>query len=107
MGWIVLLILVVCFFSFPTLRCAVLHPVALVRYGVKDLIQYIKYERWNECKTGELVAYVGNLQKSFKAGDMLSEDEILALRRNEQQANMDGVVKPSRRWRRNQKKLRK
>ena len=59
MGWIVLLILVVCFFSFPTLRCAVLHPVALVRYGVKDLIQYIKYERWNECKTGELVAYVG------------------------------------------------
>lgn len=53
------------------------------------------------------LACVGNLQKSFKAGDMLSEDEILALRRNEQQANMDGVVKPSRRWRRNQKKLRK
>ena len=55
----------------------------------------------------DTLACVGNLQKSFKEGDMLSEDEILSLRRNEQQANMDGVVKPSRAWRRNQKKLRK
>ena len=53
------------------------------------------------------LACVGNLQKSFKEGDMLSEEEILSLRRNEQQANMDGVVKPSRKWRRSQKKLRK
>ena len=53
------------------------------------------------------LACVGNLQKSFKEGDMLSEEEILSLRRNDQQANMDGVVKPSRAWRRNQKKLRK
>ena len=53
------------------------------------------------------LACVGNLQKSFKEGDMLSEEEILSLRRNDQQANMDGVVKPSRAWRRKQKKLRK
>ena len=53
------------------------------------------------------LACVGNLQKSFKEGDMLSEEEILSLRRNDQQANMDGVVKPSRAWRKNQKKLRK
>ena len=38
---------------------------------------------------------------------MLSEEEILSLRRNDQQANMDGVVKPSHAWRKNQKKLRK
>lgn len=53
----------------------------------------------------DTLACVGNLQKSFKEGDMLSEEEILSLRRNEQQANMDGVVKPSRKWRRNQKKM--
>lgn len=53
----------------------------------------------------DTLACVGNLQKSFKGGDMLSEEEILSLRRNEQQANMDGVVKPSRKWRRNQKKM--
>ena len=53
------------------------------------------------------LACVGNLQKSFREGDMMSEEEILSLRRNEQQANMDGVVKPSRKWRRSQRKLRK
>ena len=53
----------------------------------------------------DTLACVGNLQKSFKEGDMLSEEEILSLRRNEQQANMDGVVKPSRKLRRNQKKM--
>lgn len=51
------------------------------------------------------LACVGNLQKSFKAGDMMSEEEILALRRNEQQPNMEGVVKPSRKWRRSQRKM--
>lgn len=45
------------------------------------------------------LACVGNLQKSFKEGDMMSEDEILALRRNDQMVGMDGVAKPSRRWR--------
>jgi len=45
------------------------------------------------------LACVGNLQKSFKAGDMMSEDEILALRRNDQMVGMDGVANPSRRWR--------
>lgn len=300
MTFIIMVIVALCLFSFPTLRCAVFHPIKLVRYGVVDLYQYIKYQRWNECSTGELVAYVGlfgkgktlsavhkvvsmyeqydgkavwdkerqmwveqrvkvlsnvalsipyddfvslqqvvycaekngqydkehdtltvtlvlgdefsvqmnsrnfksnidplflntlltcrhyhismfytaqrfghvdallrqvtscvvdcdklwrfqrqnlydawemenatntqlltpltrrcwfvtnkdyaaydtlacvgNLQKSFKEGDMLSEEEILSLRRNEQQANMDGVVKPSRKWRRSQRKMRK
>ena len=51
------------------------------------------------------LACVGNPQKSFKAGDMMSEEEILALRRNEQQTNMEGVVKPSRKWRRSQKRM--
>lgn len=55
----------------------------------------------------DTLACVGNLQKSFKEGDMLTEEEILSLRRNEQQANMDGVVKPSRKWRRAQKKIHK
>ena len=57
-----LLILIVVGFVliyFPTLRCAVFHPVSLVRYGVSDLIRYIRFHRWNECNTGELVAYVG------------------------------------------------
>ena len=43
----------------PTLRCAVLHPVKTVGYGAVDLYRHIRYQRWNECQTGELVAYVG------------------------------------------------
>lgn len=49
------------------------------------------------------LACVGNLKKSMKEGDMMSEEEILALQQN-QQANMDGVVKPSKRWSRARKK---
>ncbi len=55
----------------------------------------------------DTLACVGNLQKSFAAGDMLTEDEILALRRNEQTPSMEGVVKPSRKWRKSQKKIHK
>lgn len=59
MTLLVLILAAVVLVWFPTLRCAVFHPVYLVRYGISDLIRYIKFERWNECKTGELVAYVG------------------------------------------------
>lgn len=52
------------------------------------------------------LACVGNLVKSMKEGDMMSEAEILALQQNTQQANMDGVAKPSRKWQRRQKKER-
>lgn len=59
MALLFLILAAVLLVSFPTLRCAVFHPVHLVRYGISNLIRYIKFERWNECKTGELVAYVG------------------------------------------------
>ena len=51
------------------------------------------------------LACVGNLKKSMKEGDMMSEEEILKLQQNSQQTNMDGVSKPSRRWLRNRKKV--
>ena len=46
----------------------------------------------------DTLACVGNLKKAMKAGDMMSEEEILKLQQNTQQSNMDGVSKPSRRW---------
>ena len=53
------------------------------------------------------LACVGNLKKSMKEGDMMSEEEILKLQQNPQQVNMDGVEKPSKRWQRRQKQIRK
>ncbi len=48
------------------------------------------------------LACVGNLKKSMQEGDMMSEEEILALQQN-QPTNMDGVSKPSKRWARARK----
>lgn len=55
----------------------------------------------------DTLACVGNLKKDMQEGAMLSEAEILALQMNQQQANMDGVSRPSRKWLRGRKKLRK
>lgn len=59
------------------------------------------YEAYNT------LACVGNLKKSMKAGDMMSEEEILKLQQNTQQANMEGIAKPSRHWLKARKKQNK
>lgn len=56
------------------------------------------YEAYNT------LACVGNLKKSMKEGDMMTEEEILKLQQNTQQANMEGVAHPSRRWMKRRKK---
>ena len=53
------------------------------------------------------LACVGNLKKSMREGDMMSEEEILKLQQNTQQVDMDGVARPSRRWLRRRKMERK
>ena len=52
----------------------------------------------------DTLACVGNLKKAMKAGDMMSEEEILKLQQNTQQVNMDTVNKPSKRWMRLRRK---
>ena len=43
----------------PVARCAVLHPVKTVVYGARDAVDYFRQKRYNLCRTGELLAYVG------------------------------------------------
>ncbi len=52
----------------------------------------------------DTLACVGNLKKSFESGDMLSEEEIIALQCNNG-ANMDIVSKPSKKYKRNKKRI--
>ena len=40
----------------------------------------------------------------MRAGDMMSEEEILKLQQNTQQTNMEGVNRPSKRWLKRRKK---
>ena len=54
----------------------------------------------------DTLACVDNLKKSCKDGDMMSEAEILALQQNNP-SDMDAVIKPSRKYVRNQRKMRK
>lgn len=51
----------------------------------------------------DTLACVGNLKKSVESGDMMTEDEILALQCNNG-ANMDIVSNPSRKYKRRRKK---
>jgi len=46
----------------------------------------------------DTLACVGNLKHAMKAGDMMSEEEILKLQQNTQDPNMEGIMKPSKRW---------
>lgn len=62
---------------------------------------FVKDKDYNAYNT---LACVGNLKKSMQVGDMMTEEEILALQQNTQQSDMDGVSRPSRRWIRNQKR---
>lgn len=45
----------------------------------------------------DTLACVGNLEKSVKEGDMLTEEEILKLQQNTADANVEAVNRPSRR----------
>ena len=64
---------------------------------------FIKDAAFNAYDT---LACVGNLAKSCKEGDMLTEEQILDLQRNNP-VSIDGIVNPSRKLKRASKKLRK
>lgn len=61
------------------------------------------FVRNKDYKAYDTLACVGNLQKSFSDGNMLTETEILDLQRNSG-VDMDGVVNPSRKYLRAWKK---
>lgn len=65
---------------------------------------FVKDSDYNAYNT---LACVGNLKKDMQEGNMLTEEEILALQMNTDQVNMDGIVKPSAKFLRSQRKRRK
>lgn len=65
---------------------------------------FVKDSDYNAYNT---LACVGNLKKDMQEGNMLSEEEILALQMNPNDVNMEGVVKPSGKYLRSQRKRRK
>lgn len=78
-------------------NASLLRPIRRRAWFVRDR----DYEAYNT------LACVGNLKKDMQEGAMLSEAEILALQVNQNQTNMDGIAKPSRRWLRVRRQARK
>lgn len=59
---VVVIVIVAAFLAsrfFPRITCAVKNPIKVIRYGIKDLYGYIKYKRYNNVSTGEIIAYCG------------------------------------------------
>ena len=52
-GFILLLVVCVPF------RIGVCHPISVVKYGVLDFYEYVRYRQWNVLRTGKLIGYVG------------------------------------------------
>lgn len=73
---------------------------------IKPLRRSCWFVRDRDYYAYDTLACVGNLKKSFSEGDMMTEKEILELQQN-QQANMEGVSNPSRRWLRRHKAMKK
>jgi hypothetical protein len=59
MIFIIIIAAVIVFIFFPTIRCAMLKLNLTIMYSIVDAIRYIVQKRYNECHTGELLAYVG------------------------------------------------
>ena len=78
-------------------NASLLRPIRRRAWFVRDR----DYEAYNT------LACVGNLKKDMQEGAMLSEAEILALQVNQNQTNMDGITKPSRRWLRARRQAKK
>lgn len=76
---------------------SLLRPIRRRAWFVRDR----DYEAYNT------LACVGNLKKDMQEGAMLSEAEILALQVNQNQTNMEGITKPSRRWLRARRQAKK
>lgn len=49
MGAIILIALAFGLAMFPTLRCALFHPVSLIRFGVLDLRDHFRHHEYDRC----------------------------------------------------------
>ena len=83
MLFILLFVLIALLVLFPLFRCAVLHPFALIYYGIRDSILYLRHNGWNNLSYGQIVCYIADSSTSFGCGKTLSAtDYIVSLFRH-------------------------
>lgn len=68
--WILLAVVVM---MFPFIRFIILHPVTSARWGLHDIIDYIKHKRANECQAyGKVFMFSASDAQAFGSGKTLS-----------------------------------
>lgn len=77
MRLIILFVFIVLLIYFPVFRCAVFHPFALIFYGVRDFVFYLRYKQWNMMSYGQIVCYIADSSTSFGCGKTLSATDYL------------------------------
>lgn len=63
MIWIVIIGFIIALIASPVFRCGFSHPFWTVGYALVDAFNYIRYRKWNECPTGEILGFVGLFSK--------------------------------------------
>lgn len=56
---LLVILLILLLFASPVFRCALLHLPSVVVNGVRDIYGYLRYRKYSECRTGEIVAFCG------------------------------------------------
>lgn len=56
---IALVILLVVLAIFPTIRCALFHPLLMAWNSGRDVWFYFRHKEYNRCSSGELIAFCG------------------------------------------------
>lgn len=79
---IVLVVLLVVMFMFPTFRCAVSHPIAVLTNAAVDVFYYFCHKKWTAAPFGQITGYIADSATSFGCGKTLSAtDYIVSLYR--------------------------
>lgn len=59
MKFLIVFVLLVCFFLCTTFQVIVTHPIKSLTLAIKDFAFWLRFQKWNLMPTGQLIAYCG------------------------------------------------
>lgn len=70
---IIIIVLVLLVMKYPQIKYCFLHPIKTIRYGFKDIKEYIVHKGYNVCNQyGKMVSYCASGQQVFGCGKTLT-----------------------------------
>ena len=70
---ILIVVLVIVLIMFPFLRWLIFHPITTGRWAFRDIFDYVRHKRFNECKAyGQVFMFTASDAQAFGSGKTLS-----------------------------------